>query len=215
MAFSSPSSSHLNRHSFSSPPGEGHLALAFRYWSQVNLGDSYLIDATAGNGRDTLRLCELTGKGKIYAFDVQAHAIQATKEYLHAHLSPEQLKRIHFEQRCHRQFPSEITSESVGLVVYNLGYLPGGNKAVTTHVCSTLESIRQSKLLLISGGMISVTCYPGHAEGKREEEALLDELACWPSEEWSCCHHRWLNRKQAPSLLIIQRAFQPKPTTAR
>jgi hypothetical protein len=87
--------------------------------------------------------------------------------------------------------------------VYNLGYLPGGDKQATTSSSTTLESLKAAAALIVAGGAISVTCYPGHPAGKVEEQAVLDYAASLPPAEWSCCHHRWTNRKEAPSLLLI------------
>ena len=51
---------------------------------QVKPGD-ICIDATAGNGNDTLTLCRLAGeKGKVYAFDIQKAALEKTGRRLEA-----------------------------------------------------------------------------------------------------------------------------------
>lgn len=47
---------------------------------------------------------------------------------------------------------------------YNLGWLPGGDKSITTELEDTLESIEAARRLVKSGGMISVMLYRGHAE---------------------------------------------------
>lgn len=189
---------------------QSHLDLAHSYWSQiVQIGDT-VIDATCGNGHDTLKLCQLAlsiDKGKVYALDIQAQAIHSTSHYLQTHLSPEQKRGVEFHQRCHSTFPDDIQPGSIKLIVYNLGYLPGGDKAQTTQRETTLQSLHQAQELLKPGGLISLTCYPGHAEGAKEQEFLLNYAASLSPYRWSCCHHCWLNRKQAPSLLIIQKAL--------
>ena len=81
----------------------------------------------------------------------------------------DKIKLIH---SSHTTFPEEIKSGTVRLIVYNLGYLPGSDKALTTKVETTLESINHAQRLIMEGGVISVTCYPGHPEGKKEEEEL-------------------------------------------
>ncbi len=195
------------RHSFSL--FQSHLDLAHSYWSKiVQLGDT-VIDATCGNGYDTLKLCELalsSDAGKLYTFDIQSQALNSARHYLQSLLSLEQFTRIEFHQCCHSQFPARLLPESIKLIVYNLGYLPGGDKMQTTQTSTTLQSLRHAQKLLQPGGMISVTCYPGHLEGAREQEAIIHEFSQLAPQEWSCCHHVWLNRKQAPSLLIIQKA---------
>lgn len=199
------------RHSF--PLFQSHLDLAHSYWSQiVQIGD-IVIDATCGNGHDTLKLCQLTlsiDKGKVYAFDIQEQAIISACHYLESHLTIELNQRIILQQRCHSTFPNELSPQSVKLIVYNLGYLPGGNKAKTTQVQTTLQSIHQAQELIQPGGAISLTCYPGHPEGAKEQEEILAYASQLSPKEWSCCHHVWLNRQQAPSLLLMQKAGTTK-----
>lgn len=190
------------------PLFQSHLDLAHSYWSKiVQIGD-VVIDATCGNGHDTFKLSQLAlspNKGIIYAFDIQEQAIESTRHYLASHLNADQMQRIVFLQCCHSSFPQEIFPGSVKLIVYNLGYLPGGNKAKTTQSTTTLQSLRQAQELLQSGGLISITCYPGHKEGEKEQEEILEYAATLSPREWSCCHHRWLNRMNSPTLLLIQK----------
>lgn len=177
-----------------------------------------MIDATCGRGRDTEKLCQLAldrDSGAVYAFDIQKAAIDSSTVYLHSKLPPELHLRLHFEQRCHSSFPSLLAPESVKLIVYNLGYLPGGDKTYTTQTEITLQSLRQAQLLLVPGGALSVTCYPGHPEGAREQEALFIYASSLPPQEWSCCHHHWLNRQDSPQLLLIQKRGSSNPTTVR
>lgn len=201
------------------PLFQSHLDLAHHYWMQiVEIGDT-VIDATCGNGHDTVKLCQLAlspTKGKVYSFDIQEQAIHnATKEFDN-HLKKEIRERLFFAQRCHSTFPEEISSSSVKLIVYNLGYLPGGDKAKTTMISTTLQSLQQAQNLIQPGGVISVTCYPGHEEGAKEQEELLSYLSELQPKEWSCCQHMWFNRQKAPSLLLIQKANYPSnPTTVR
>jgi hypothetical protein len=184
------------------------LDLAHTYWKQiVNVGD-IVIDATCGNGHDTLALALLALEkmhGTIYAFDIQSSAIEKTKLYLKNRLSDEEFKSVNFFQMCHSSFPTEIKAETVKLIAYNLGYLPGGDKKATSQSKTTLVSVKAAQDLVQDGGAISITCYPGHPEGQREENELLLHCQQLSPKLWSCCHHRWLNRHDSPSLLLIQR----------
>ena len=195
------------------PLFQSHLDLAHSYWSQlVQKGDT-LIDATCGNGHDTLKLCLLTlslHKGKVYAIDIQKDAIKSTSHFLISHLDPSLQQQVIIKNQCHSSFPSEIVPGSVKLIVYNLGYLPGSDKKLTTEISTTLKSISQALNLLQKGGALSITCYPGHPEGKRELEEIIAFTTQLSPTEWSCCQHLWLNRKQAPSLLLIQRSCELK-----
>jgi predicted methyltransferase len=190
------------------PLFQSHLDLAHDYWSQLVCVGDHVIDATCGNGHDTLKLCQLAianGRGKVYAFDIQSQAIEATRHLLKTHLQEEEMGSVDIRQGCHSTFPLDILPESIKLIVYNLGYLPGGNKQYTTRQENTLHSLRHAQQLLLPGGVISMTCYPGHSEGASEQAALLAEAAQLSPKEWSCCHHVWLNRREAPSLLLIQK----------
>lgn len=168
------------------------------------------IDATCGNGFDALFLAEhllsLNESGSLRVIDKQPQAIEATKQRLAQSLTQDRLERVFFYCQCHSKFPDEIAPNSVKLIVYNLGYLPGSDKSIKTQDITTLQSIQAALKLIIPGGMISITCYPGHHEGAIEEKMLLEFTSSLPSAEWSCCHHRWVNRQNAPSLLLLQKS---------
>ena len=188
---------------------QSHIDLAHHYWRQILRPGDIALDATCGNGHDTLFLseCVLTpDSGCLYSIDVQENAILSAKEKLEGYLSQEQLHRVKFFRQCHSTFPAEIQPESVKCIVYNLGYLPKGDKALTTKVETTLQSVTQAMTLLIKGGVISITCYPGHDEGAVEEKALLYFSKELDPKQWSCCYHQWLNRTQSPSLLLFQKS---------
>jgi SAM-dependent methyltransferase len=184
------------------PLFQTHLDLAHTYWKRLVEPHDIVIDATCGNGHDTLTLAELTPNGQVYALDVQEAAIQVTKQRLESHLD-----RVTILKQSHAEFPNVLKHSSVKLIVYNLGYLPGGDKQQTTITDSTIRSLQHAKELLMPGGVISVTCYPGHPEGEAEEKELLKEISTWNPHEWSCCQHRWLNRKASPSLVLLQKAL--------
>ncbi len=198
------------------PLFQSPIDLAHAFWTQIVQQGDCVVDATCGNGWDTLHLCQLAlcaERGQVYAFDIQKEAIWQTMQRLTSDLPQHALCRCFIEQRCHSKFPSTILPGTVKLIVYNLGYLPGGEKTKTTLVQTTLQSIRQALDLIQEGGVISITCYPGHEEGYKEAKEILQLATALCPREWSCCHFNWLNRNQSPSLLLIQRASNP--TTER
>ncbi len=196
------------RHTFSlfqTPLDKAHA-----YWKECVRPGDIVVDATCGNGHDTLFLAELAlapGKGCLHVFDIQQSALDETKKRLETSFTKETLRSISFHKECHSKIASFIDLQSVQLIVYNLGYLPGGNKEVTTTVSSTLHSIKESLNLLLPGGVLSITAYPGHPEGFAEEKALIECIGSLNPKEWSICHHTWLNRKKSPSLFIAQKSF--------
>lgn len=190
------------------PLFQSHLDLAHSYWKQIVMPGDHVIDATCGNGKDTLILCGYAlqdGLGKVYALDMQDLAIASASELLQKHLPVTMRNQVEFYQQCHSSFPSSILPQSVKLIVYNLGYLPKGCKEITTKSESTLQSVQEAENLIMPGGVISITCYPGHAEGAKEQSELLSYASNLRPEMWSCCHHVLVNRTFAPSLLLMQK----------
>jgi hypothetical protein len=122
-------------------------------------------------------------------------------------LSPKQLNGVFFERRSHTSFPEMLLPESIQLIVYNLGYLPGGDKGKTTFADDTLASLKAALLLIAPGGAINITCYPGHPEGALEQEKILAFAKMLSPSTWSCCLHQFVNRSSSPSLLLMQKAI--------
>jgi hypothetical protein len=196
------------RHNY--PLFQSHLDVAHNQWKALVCPGDTIIDATCGNGHDSLILSQVAltpSSGQLFAIDVQNRAIHNTRELLQKALSVEVFDRIVFIEGCHSSFPAEIPLGTVKLITYNLGYLPGGNKALTTRRTTTLKSIVKALELLIAGGIISITCYPGHEEGKKEEEELLIFFGKLDPRIWQCTHQRWLNRRESPSHLLIQKGL--------
>lgn len=188
-----------------------HLELAFHLWkSLLKIGDS-VVDATCGNGKDTLKLCQLVLSdhcGWVFGLDIQEKALQSTRLYLKKFLTPSEQLRVDLFHCSHSEFPLAIQRANIQLIVYNLGYLPGGDKSLTTLKGSTLESVRKGLSLISPTGALSITCYPGHPQGKEEEDALIDFTKDLDGSLWRVVHHRSLNRPSSPSLLFIQKNYR-------
>jgi len=144
----------------------------------VRPGDA-VIDATAGNGHDTCFLAELTGPhGVVIAFDVQADAIQRTRE----RLKQNDLHGVTTLQRNHAELKSAVPGSlhrRVSAVMFNLGYLPGGDKSVVTVPETTVHGICAALDILRPGGVVTIVVYPAHAGGAAETrhvEQLLNSL---------------------------------------
>lgn len=193
----------MNRHF---PLFQSHLDLAHSYWERIVLPGDYAIDATCGNGYDTLKLARiLKGTGGLMGIDIQKEAISRTWELLKSHLPEKELGSIQLYEQSHAEFPAPALHHPVRLVTYNLGYLPGGNKLKTTMTPTTLASVCHALDLIVAGGVVSITCYPGHPEGAQEEMALLELTATLSSSLWNVCLHTFPNRSSSPRLLLIQK----------
>lgn len=187
------------------PLFQSHIDLAHRFWKELLVPGDTAIDATCGNGHDSLMLAQsIQPHGNLYLIDIQKTAIEKSSELLSENLNSSAFKRVHFIHGCHSAFPKEILPGSVRLIVYNLGYLPGGDKTLTTAVESTKKSLISALELLMPSGAISITCYSGHAAGKLEEDTILAWSQTLDPKQWSCSWHSWRNRRASPSLLLIQ-----------
>lgn len=182
-----------------------HLVAAQEIWRQIVKPSDQVIDATCGNGNDTKILAGLVPEGKVWAFDIQESAVKST---LTALREAGLCDRVEIHHLSHATFPAGLFPESTKLIVYNLGYLPGGDKTITTETNITLQSIKNGMQLLVPGGMISITLYPGHAEGEKEAVALLSFAETLPPFLWMVNHIQWNNRNNAPSLLLLTKSLR-------
>ena len=136
--------------------------------SHVGAGDT-VVDFTMGNGNDTLWLSGAVGPtGKVYAFDIQPEALYHTRKRLDDAGAARNFSLILASHHKAKEYlPSSIRAG-----IFNLGFLPGGDRSVTTLCATTLPAIADACDLLAPGGALLVAVYPGHAEGRREGEAL-------------------------------------------
>lgn len=145
--------------------------LAHEHVAAVLRPGDVAIDATAGNGHDTLFLAEGVGEtGKVLAFDVQAEAIAAARARVEA---AGRTARVEFIHGSHAAIPEHVEPGSVAAVMFNLGYFPGGDHAVITRTGETLAALAAALVVLKPGGVLTVVCYPGHAGGEEESAAVV------------------------------------------
>lgn len=178
------------------------------YWEKLLQKDDVVIDATIGNGKDTLTLCSIMdrlGGGKVIGIDIQKEALERTSNRINEQL-PNFIANLELHLRSHEIFPDTIAPSSVKLIVYNLGYLPGGDKTLTTKTSTTLISIENALTLLKSGGCLSITCYPGHSEGEIEYGQICALTSSLCKETYCVCQHIFSNRKKSPVLILIQKS---------
>ncbi len=185
-----------------------HLRLAKEYWTRHLLPEDTAIDATAGNGQDTLYLAQLS-LSALFALDIQEEAIENTRKLLNEHLNGEELGKITLLHMPHDNLRKVPCLTPPRLIIYNLGYLPGKDKSITTKTESTLRSLESALSILGEKGAVSITCYPGHEEGKKEEDAILGFAESLSPKEWEVRWSRWVNRNRSPSLFWISRLSNP------
>lgn len=174
-------------------------------WAQLLLTDrlnpgDIALDATAGNGHDTLFLSRCVGSsGHVYAMDVQLAAVTETRRrLLEAGLAPEQFTLV---QAGHETMAGIVPAEHHGQlagIMFNLGYLPGSDKTVITRTETTLEAVSAAVTLLKPGGLLTIAVYPGHEGGAQEQRHLADWAASLPPREFEVQHLRPVNRHANP-----------------
>lgn len=169
----------------------------------ISPGDT-VVDATVGNGNDTILLASLVGKtGKVIGFDIQSDAINKTKEQL---LFSGLLPQVSLHETSHEYVADFIPiNHELGGAIFNLGYLPGGNKEITTLKESTIKSIASMLDYLRVGSLVVIVVYSGHDIGA-EEDALLNYVQKLNQKQFSVLHYQFLNQKNnPPSVIAIER----------
>lgn len=177
----------------------------------VEPGDT-VIDATCGNGHDTLALASME-PARLYAFDIQEEAVRATTALLEANGYHEAIAdgRIIVRQMSHEEMGGFVIGDDrsaapVKAVVFNLGYLPGGDKDITTKAETTLTAVQMAIELLQLDGLICITMYSGHPEGRREKAALLEFSDGLDAGKWHTAYIGMPNQKHdPPEILLITR----------
>ena len=123
-----------------------------------------VVDFTMGNGHDTLWLADQVGKdGRVYAFDIQPQALENTKKLLEEHGVDNATLILDSHANV-----KEYVKESICVGMFNLGFLPGGDKSITTKHESSLAAIKAGIELLCDDGALLIAVYPGHEEGTIE-----------------------------------------------
>ena len=163
----------------------------------VKEGDT-CIDATAGNGNDTLALCQLVGEsGKVYAFDIQEQAVTNTKKRLEEHGV---LQRAEVLLESHTNMSKYVQADSVSCITFNFGYLPGGDHNLATKKDSSIEAIHEGLRLLKKGGMMSLCIYSGGDSGFEERDAILEELKTLDGKKYLVILSQYYNRPNNPPI---------------
>ncbi len=160
---------------------------------------SLAVDATMGNGHDTLFLAQLVGRdGHVWAFDVQQSALDITRTRLkQAALEGSVTLLLDSHANMERHVPTLVNA-----VVFNLGWLPGQEHTVTTKTDSTLTAVNAALKLLKPGGLLTVCAYPGHEEGQQEMTALTDWIRGLDDKKYDAVSRGYENIRSKPPRLF-------------
>ena len=166
----------------------------------VKEGDN-CIDATAGKGNDTLFLSNLVGKsGKVISFDIQQEAVEATKKLL---LDSKISCNYNVILDSHVNMDKYIFKDSVSAVMFNLGYLPGGNHNIQTKYNTTIEAINVALELLKAGGIISICIYSGGDSGFIEKDKVLEYLRKLDNKKYLVIYNEFYNKPNNPPIPVF------------
>jgi ubiquinone/menaquinone biosynthesis C-methylase UbiE len=162
-----------------------------------------VVDATCGNGHDTLLLAGLVGpSGRVWSFDIDNAALGEVKNRLREASLETEIELIH----AGHEHLADHVGEPLRAVVFNLGYLPGGAGDIVTQPKTTLAALEQSVRLLLPGGFILLAVYTGHTGGREEGEAVDSWASGLPSPRFNVWRSSLLNRQaEAPYLLVIEK----------
>ncbi len=175
------------------------LEITKKLISENVIEGSVVVDATVGKGNDTLKLSTAAGKtGRVYGFDIQDLAIAKTKE----RLDEIKAENVILIKDGHEKI-DQYVKEEIDFCIYNLGYLPTGDKNLITKGKTTIESIKKSLQLLKPNGLIVIVCYIGHDGGDLEEELVSQLLADLDQKEFNVMKNEFINQKNKPPLVYI------------
>ena len=165
----------------------------------IEKGD-VVIDATMGNGYDTVYLGNLVGEnGKVYAFDVQEEALKSTRKKVERDNMTERVELI---LDGHENIDKYV-KEEVSCVLFNLGYLPRAKHMIITKPDTTLEAIKKSLSLLKPNGLVSIAAYIGHEGGLEEKDYICEYLNSLDQNEFNVLHMQFTNQINNPPQLIL------------
>ena len=165
---------------------------------RVSFGET-VVDATLGGGKDLVFLSGCVGtEGKVIGFDVQEEAVERSRALW-------ERSGIECEVKLHalgHERMADFVDGEVAAVMFNLGYLPGGDKSVITRTGTTLEALVAAVGLLRAGGVVTVVCYPGHDGGGEEAEAVVEWASRLEQGKFSVVQYGFLNQRNAPPFLV-------------
>jgi predicted methyltransferase len=168
----------------------------------VKIGD-VVVDATLGNGHDTLFLANLVGEtGRVYGFDVQQQAVLASEARIRSHgLS----KRVTLFHQGHENLFQCIPQEEHGKItgaIFNLGYLPGSDKNIITKPNTTMAAVEQLLKIMAPAGIIVLVIYHGHPGGEIERDQLLRYCEQLDQNVAHVLQYQFINQKNSPPFIV-------------
>lgn len=161
------------------------------------------IDATVGNGHDTIYLANLVGStGRIYGFDIQDEALMSCKTKLREHDLQERVTLFYTGHEHVMECIPPLHFGKITGAIFNLGYLPGGDKNIVTVPQTTIQAIDQLLGIMAPEGIIVIVIYHGHPEGAVERDYLLRYVKSLDQSIAHVLEYKFLNQKNNPPFII-------------
>jgi len=165
------------------------------------------IDATVGNGYDTLFLAQQIGsEGRVYGFDIQPEALHSALEKCRQAQLQERTSLIQASHANMAKHIPETLHGNISAIMFNLGYLPGGDKSIITQTDSTLKALAAAIQLLSPSGILTLLAYPGHQGG--DQETMQVKLWCEQLDRARFkidAHYNTAHKDSAPRLFVIRK----------
>ena len=180
------------------------LTMAHQWIEGVLMPGDTAIDATVGNGHDTLFLARCVGEnGKVYGFDIQASALASAQERLKAESQSSQVTLLEHGHEDMLTVLPKLETESVKAIMFNLGYLPGHDtKDLITRPETTLRALENATKFLTPGGLITLVLYTGHPGGEEEAQAVTTWASVLDQHRFSVVRYETINQHNNPPFLI-------------
>jgi len=145
-------------------------ALSHSLWSSALDIDDCAIDATCGKGKDSAELADIMFskprhegmylKKELVCVDIQEQAVSCTEALIRDQIGNETFQKyVRVVQKSHFPLPEPQHNRKVGLICYNLGWLPGSSKKISTSMETTIKSLVDATRLVRVGGLITVVTY--------------------------------------------------------
>ncbi|MBQ8526174.1 MAG: methyltransferase domain-containing protein [Clostridia bacterium] len=165
----------------------------------IKQGDT-VVDATVGNGNDTLKLSNAVGEnGLVYGFDIQEQAIEAAKKQNYKY------SNVIFLNHSHADMDKYIIGE-VSAVIFNLGYLPGGDHNISTKYETTVSALEKAMKLLAPGGTVITVIYRGGDSGFEECDGVVEYIRGIDYKRFNVLLFDYISRpKNPPMVCVIQK----------
>ena len=171
------------------------LEMAHDFLAQVITQEDIVVDATMGNGHDTLFLAKLAKQ--VFAFDIQEQALEKTRQ----RLLEAGLTNVELILQGHETVDQYVSD--VKAAIFNLGYLPSADKSIITQPQTTIEALDKLCQMLVKGGRIAIMIYYGHEGGDIERDAVMDYVSQLPQQEYTATIYRTLNQINNPPFLVM------------